>query len=254
MMQRADHEGPEDFEKPDTFSALRGFAGHLTGFVGQSRTAAASIAVVLLLSVGMIFFLRGDDTPPPRRVQEFMIVNVVPPPPPPPPPPPEEKPPEEQKMVDQPEIKEPEIKEEAKVEEPADAPADVLPPGPLELNAPAEGPGDAFNMRSGTGNGAGGGGGGGSRWGYYAAIVQQQIEAALRTNPKTRNIGAQIRLSLWVDSTGRITRVQFSPSTGDPEADAVIRSNLLVGLVLRERPAADMPMPVQTRVTARRPG
>jgi membrane protein involved in colicin uptake len=68
----------------------------------------------------------------------------------------------------------------------------VLPPGPLELNAPAEA-GDAFNMRSGTGNGAGGGGGGGSRWGYYAAIVQQQIEAALRTNPKTRNIGAQIR-------------------------------------------------------------
>lgn len=157
-------------------------------------------------------------------------------------------------MIEQPEMKEPEVKEEAKVEEPMDAPADALPPGPLELNAPAEGPGDAFGLRSGTGNGAGGGGGGGSRWGYYAAIVQQQIEAALRSNPKTRNIVAQIRLSLWTDSTGRIIRVQFTPSTGDAEADALIRSELLVGLTLRERPPADMPMPVVTRVTARRPG
>jgi outer membrane biosynthesis protein TonB len=225
---------------------------HMIDFFGRNRTAVASIAVAALLGGVLIVFLRGDDTPPPKRIQEFTIVTVVPPPPPPPPPP-EEKPPEE-KMVEQPEIKEPELKEEAKVEEPMDAPADELPPGPLELNAPAEGPGDSFGLRSGTGNGAGGGGGGGSRWGFYAAIVQQQIEAALRSNPKTRNLVAQVQVRLWADSTGRITRVQLTPSTGDPEADALIRSNLLVGLVLRERPPADMPMPVVTRVTARRPG
>jgi len=253
MTQQSDQSPPNDAEEVDEPTTLRARAARCIGFVQQNKTAAGSIVVVLLLGVGLIIFVRGDDMPPPRKVQEFTIVNVVPPPPPPPPPPPEVKPPEPE-MVKQPEMQEPEVKEEAKVEEPKDEPADALPPGPLELNAPAEGPGDSFNLRSGTGNGAGGGGGGGSRWGFYGAIVQQEIEAALRSNPKTRHLAAQVKLRVWADSTGRITRVQLAPSTGDAEADELIRSNLLVGLMLRERPPADMPMPVVTRVTARRPG
>jgi periplasmic protein TonB len=50
-----------------------------------------------------------------------------------------------------------------------------------------------------------------------------------------------------------VSRVQVS-STGDPELDAVIRNEVFGGLVLREPPPKDMPMPMVARVTARRPG
>jgi hypothetical protein len=42
-------------------------------------------------------------------------------------------------------------------------------------------------------------------------------------------------------------------STGDAELDAIIRDEVLGGLTLREPPPKDMPMPVVTRVTERRP-
>ncbi len=98
-----------------------------------------------------------------------------------------------------------------------------------------------------------GGGGGGSKWGWYAAIVTQQIDSALRANPKTRGMVVQTEIRLWADASGRITRVQLGASTGDPEIDAVIRDQVLGGIVLREPPPRDMPMPLVTRVTAHRP-
>ncbi len=52
-------------------------------------------------------------------------------------------------MIEQPEMKEPEVKEEAKVEEPMDAPADALPPGPLELKRQPKGRATPFGLRSG---------------------------------------------------------------------------------------------------------
>jgi protein TonB len=84
-------------------------------------------------------------------------------------------------------------------------------------------------------------------------IVTSQIEAAMRANPKTRNIATQIQVRLWADGTGRVTRVVLTPSTGDAEVDAAIRNDVIGGLTLREPPPKDMPMPVVTRVTAHRP-
>ena len=66
-------------------------------------------------------------------------------------------------------------------------------------------------------------------------------------------MATQIQVRLWADSTGRVTRVTISPSTGDAELDAIIRDEVLGRLTLREPPPRDMPMPVVTRVTARRP-
>lgn len=158
---------------------------------------------------------------------------------------------------------EPEIKQEEPVETPKEAPpdqpADEPPPGPLGLDAAAEGPGDAFGLAGkpggkglGLGNG-GGGGGGGSKWGWYAAIVQQQIEAAMRRNPRTRAAKTQLQIRIWADKSGRITRA-VPTSTGDAELDAAIRNDVLAGLSLRQPPPDDMPMPIVMRVTARRPG
>ncbi len=214
----------------------------------------AALAVIAVLMGGAIYVLVGhDDIPPPRQVRELTIVNVVPPPPPPPPPP--QKMPE-QKMIEQPKMAEPEFKEDKPLEKPKDEPVNDAknsePPGPLSLDAKATGPGDLFNLGGKPGGSPYGGGGGGSRFGWYASIVQSQIEAALRGNARTRNAVMQIRVRLWADGSGRVSRVELS-STGDAELDAIIRNDVLGSLMLREPPPKDMPMPMVARVTARRP-
>jgi outer membrane biosynthesis protein TonB len=219
---------------------------------GAATGAGVGALAVIATVVG--FFVLGDDTPPPKRVQEITIVSITPPPPPPPPPPPEVKPPEPE-MIKQEPIVDPQVKEEAKTEEPKEAPPDdAPPPGPLGLDAAADGPGDSFNLagRPGGNGLLNGGGGGGSRWGYYSAMVQQQIEAALRANPKTRNSVGQVQVRLWADNTGRVTRVQIVSFTGDADVDSIIRGEVLPGLALRDPPPNDMPMPIVTRITLRR--
>jgi periplasmic protein TonB len=216
------------------------------------RYGAALAVVAVLFAGGVYLFLGHDDMPPPRQVRELTIVNIAPPPPPPPPPPPE------QKMIEQPKMAEPEIKQDKPVEKPKDEPAKDAkndePPGPLALDAKAVGPGDLFNLAGKPGGSLyGGGGGGGSRWGWYASIVQAQIEAALRANSRTSRAVLQLQVRLWADGTGRINRVQLVSSTGDAELDQIIRDDVLGSLTLREPPPKDMPMPMVTRVTARRP-
>jgi periplasmic protein TonB len=213
----------------------------------------AALGVIAVLLSGAIYLLVGhDDMPPPRQVREITIVNVVPPPPPLPP----QKMPE-QKMVEQPKMAEQEFKEDKPLDKPKDEPVkdakNEEPPGPLSLDAKAVGPGDLFNLGGKLGGNPYGGGGGGSRWGWYASIVQSQIETALRGNSRTRNAVMQVRIRLWADGTGRVNRVQLVSSTGDAELDAIIRNDVLGSLTLREPPPKDMPMPMVTRVTARRP-
>jgi periplasmic protein TonB len=212
----------------------------------------AVLALIAVLFGGVVYSFTGhDDLPPPRQVRELTIVNIVPPPPPPPPPP--QMP--EQKMVEQPKMAEPEIKQDKPVpkDEPVKDAKNDEPPGPLSLDAKAVGPGDLFNLGGKPGGNPYGGGGGGSRWGWYASIVQAQIEAALRANNRTRNATMQVEIRLWADATGHVNRIQLVSSTGDAELDATIRDNVLGGLTLREPPPKDMPMPMITRVTARRP-
>ena len=214
----------------------------------------AALALIAVLLGGVVYFLSGhDDLPPPRQLREFTVVNIVPPQKQQPPP---QMP--EQKMIEQPKMAEPEFKEDRPVEKPRDEPVKDAknnePPGPLSLDAKAVGPGDLFNLGGKPGgNPYGGGGGGGSRWGWYGSIVTAQIESALRSNPKTRNMATRIQVRLWADATGRVNRVQLTPSTGDAELDAIIRNEVLGNLTLREPPPKDMPMPVVTRVSAQRP-
>jgi outer membrane biosynthesis protein TonB len=215
--------------------------------------AGTGALVVALMIAGVVAMLSGDKDPP-RKVHELTIVAIVPPPPPPPPPP--EKQPE-QKMVEQTPVKQ-EIIEEKPVDIPKDAPPDAKDdpmPGPPGLDDAGKGPGDLLGRPGGRGfiGGGGGGGGGSSRWGWYASIVQAQIEAALRANEKTRHAVMRIQVRLWSDATGRINRVQLVSSSGNSDLDAVIRDQILSGLTLREPPPKDMPMPIITRVTAQSP-
>jgi periplasmic protein TonB len=236
------------------------------GLVGKARdlfrkhraAAIAGLGAVGLVSGLVVLIVSGDDAPPLRKVQEFTVVTITPPPPPPPPPPQEQKI-EEPEMIEQEPIVDPEVADKPPDEEPAEdeppAESDEPPLGPLGLDAEAEGPGDAFNLAGNPGgNGLlNGGGGGAPPWTRYAAIVQREIEAAIHANPKTRNSSAQVRVRIWADRLGRIARVELVTSSGNPDVDAAIRSEVLTGLSIGEPPPADMPMPVLTRITTRRP-
>jgi periplasmic protein TonB len=214
------------------------------------RYASALVVIGLLFVAGAYWFFGGDGLPPPKPRQDTITIIIRPPPPPPPPPP-------EQKMIEQPKMAEQEFKEDKPDEKPPEpkpdneANAKDEPPGPATLNAPV-GPGGL--LPQGKGGGGGGGGSGGSRWGYYAAMVQSQIESALAANSRTRKAVLQVQIRLWADGTGRVNRVQLMSSTGDAELDAIIRNEVLGSLMLREPPPKDMPMPMVTRVTERRPG
>lgn len=219
------------------------------------RYGAVVVVVGALFVGGWFLVMSGSDMPPPKQVRELTVVNIVPPPPPPPPP--------EQKMLEQPKVtEEAKMLEQPLDEKPPEKPADdpvkdaknEEPPGPLSLDAKATGPGDLFNLGSKVGgNPYGGRGGGGSKYGWYASIVQTQIEAAIRANERTKNAVMQLQFRIWADNTGRVSRVELVNSSGSAEVDAAIRNDVIGRLTLREPPPTDMPMPINVRATGRKP-
>lgn len=200
------------------------------------------------LAVLVLDFMHREGTPKRQVVTTITTVKL---PPPPPPPPPKEPPPEPPKL-EEPKIKEPDpIKPEAQKPEPAPVP----PPPGLGFEGQG-GPGGYGNIGvagSGTGIGGGGGGGtGGSILAWYAGYVVKAIQEALQKNDATRAGSYRLVVKLWLDPRGAVTRSQLVSSSGDAEQDAAI-TRVLNGLVLTEAPPADMPQPVQVRITARRP-
>jgi outer membrane biosynthesis protein TonB len=150
-----------------------------------------------------------------------------------------------------------EINEHPEPEKPKDEPIkdsnNEEPPGPLSLDAKPVGPGDLFNL-GGKPGGSPYGGRGGGPGGSYGAWVSAQIQSALQANSRTRKAVMQTVIRVWVDQTGRVTKVTLTPSTGDAELDSIIRNDVLGNLTLRQPPPRDTPMPLIHRVTESRPG
>lgn len=150
------------------------------------------------------------------------------------------------------------IKETAAVEEPPPEEAPSADPVP-DIGTNLTGPGgpDGYGLgRSKGGSGRTGAGLGGaprSRWGLYAGQVQKTIANALREHPKLRKAALSAQVRVWADSNGRITRVALVKSTGDTSLDQAISDETLRGLQLAEAPPAGMPMPINLKLTARRP-
>jgi outer membrane biosynthesis protein TonB len=214
------------------------------------------IVAVMVCGAGGFLLLKQPSGPKttPRKAVEPTMVRVQLPPPPPPPPKVLPPPPPEQKMVEQ--------KAVTADEKPADKPKDEPPkakdePPALGTNIRGNGPGDGFGLgSSGNGGRIGGNGSaaGASRFGWYAGQVQSRLQQALERNPKTRKASFnRLTAKIWVDASGRITRAKVSPSSGDPAIDSAIEQEALVGQQLTEPPPAGMLMPINLRLTARRP-
>ena len=148
-------------------------------------------------------------------------------------------------MVEQPPVKPNEVK--PKEDKSPDKPPG--PPGPA-----ANGPPSDFGLGGGGGGGGSGlGGGGSSRFGYYANEVTSKISDAIHKNDKTRDARAHVKVRIWVDNTGRITRVRLTGSSDDPAVDTALQNDILTGLTLPEPPPSDMPMPIVMMVSEARP-
>jgi len=122
---------------------------------------------------------------------------------------------------------------------------------PAECRQPVAVLADQFQQRVRGGNALGGGNR--SRWGWYAGQVQKTVAEALRQNPRLRKAAMSAQVRVWADSNGRVTRVTLAKSTGDPALDEAITSEALRGLQLAEAPPRGMPMPINLKLTARRP-
>ena len=132
------------------------------------------------------------------------------------------------------------------------APAPAKDEPPMGTGIKGDGSGDAFGLGNGPGNGGIGGNGNGSKWGWYASQVSSRIQSALQQNRKTRSASMNVKVRVWPDRAGRITRAQLAGSTGDPALDSAV-DQALTGLQLEQPPPAGMPAPIVLQLAARRP-
>lgn len=173
-----------------------------------------------------------------RKAQDVMMVQLPPPPPvvlPPPPPPP----PVEEEMI------------EHEDETPKDdTPVDTAPSTGVVSNGPA----DNFGLRAKGGNGRRNISAAStvSTWAPYASQAASRIADSMRRHSKLRSSTMAIKVRVWIDATGRITRAS-AQSTGDAALDAALQGEVLTGIQLSGPPPEGMKMPVNLRVTARRP-
>lgn len=208
-----------------------------------------ALGVGVLVMLGVVMFagrqlFSSHNTAPPKA-SDFVMVKLPPPPPPPPPKPPEQK--VEPKMIEQ----APVDKEESKPDEkPKEEPPQI------STNIKGDGQSDGFSGLGSRGDVSLGngrnGGSGGSRWGWYAGQVQTRISESLRKNPRTHSADFNVKVRIWPDAAGRITRAQLEGSTGDAAVDDAIKNEVLTGLQLQEPPPPGMPSPIVMRLSARR--
>jgi periplasmic protein TonB len=71
----------------------------------------------------------------------------------------------------------------------------------------------------------------------------------LRREDKLRFAKFTAELRIWLDSLGKVTRVQLTSSSGDPAVDSAVTRSL-TGLDMGEPPPKDMPQPIRLRTKA----
>jgi periplasmic protein TonB len=225
------------------YGEKRGF-GARYGFV---------IGIVVVAVIGVVLFNKmfsGQKSAPPRKAQEMVMIRPTPPAPPPPPPPPPPQTPQEapkEQMLEQTPVDEAEAKPE-----PQEAPSPAMGTN-VQGNGAPDGFGLSGNKAGFLGGGSGGGKTNGSRFGWYANLVVKSVTEALSQNSRTRNASFNIKVRIWSDVGGRVTRAKLAETSGDPAIDEAIRSEILNGFQLKEPPPEGMPMPIVMRLTARRP-
>lgn len=143
---------------------------------------------------------------------------------------------------------------DAPVDEPASEGSEAM-----GTNVQGDGPPDGFGL-VGRGSGGtigggrvGGGGSGNASWDNYSSQVGIQLRNALSQHEKTRAASLRLPISIWLDPNGTIERVRLDTSSGNPELDRAIETEVFADFRLASPPPTDMPQPIRLRITAQRP-
>jgi TonB family protein len=208
-----------------------------------------ALAAVAAL-VALVWHLLTDTAATRREVAGPPMVMVPPPPPPPPPEP--EKLPEPTPEKIKPELREPEPV-------PAEAPKDDSPPSPnkdlgdpVTMDSAAQAGTDAFGIAAGRGGGMSGTGGGlgaGSYSRYFSSALQQAFTRDARTR---QLVFEDIRLDIWLDAEGRVTRVQLVQGTGNTQTDEAVLA-MVRDFRSDETPPPSWHSPARISIRGRRP-
>ncbi|TCV91777.1 outer membrane transport energization protein TonB [Luteibacter rhizovicinus] len=209
-----------------------------------------AVAVAVLLGiVGMIWHMAGSRVGVRREAPRIATITPLPPPPPPP----KEKPPEPKKVEE--EIKQT-IDKPAEPMKPVDAPKpsnDVA--KQVTINSDAQAGSDSFNIGAGTGGGmVGSGGGSGSGTGSYDQYLGYAIQQAVQRDERVNRLVFEVRVDIWMDPDGRLTRAQLVGSTGNQTTDDALAAALRAMPRVDAAPPSTTHFPLRVSIRGRRPG
>ncbi|ASK32915.1 energy transducer TonB (plasmid) [Alcanivorax sp. N3-2A] len=216
------------------------------------RYATLSIALVAFLLLAWLLWQWANNQSGVRReVPKQQMIIPLPPPPPEPEEQPEPPPEPEQRVEPEPEP-EPTPVEEPTPEEPP-SPADDLAEA-MQIDGEAQAGNDAFNIAAGGGSGMAGSGAGrigNATYGQYLSYAFQKI---LREDEAIRHLSYRVRVNLWLDRDGQVTRVELLKSSGDQDVDEKIIAALRGTTALDQKPPPSLTLPVRMSLQGRRPG
>jgi len=216
------------------------------------RFAWAVAGLAVLAGLSWLIWLWANDTAGVRRqvAKQEMIIPLPPPPPPEETPKPEPEPEPEEVVEPEPEP-EPTPVEEPTPEEPP-SPADDLSEA-MQIDGEAQAGSDAFNIAAGGGGGMGGSGAGvgNASYGQYLSYAFQK---ALREDQSIRHLSYRVEVNLWLDRSGRVTRVQLLESSGDDDVDDKVIAALRDIKPMDQEPPRTLTLPVRMSLQGRRPG
>jgi TonB family protein len=230
------------FRVPARARALwRSWGGHILG------------VLALAVLVAVVWYLMSGTASTKREVAA--TPTLVLPPPPPPPPEPEKLPEPEPEKV-KPEVQEP----EPKPLEPLEPPKDDTPPSPSQdlgdpvtIDGAAQAGTDAFGIQAGRGGGMTGGGGGGLGSRSYSSWLSSALQQAFVRDQRTRQLAFDdIRIELWLDANGAVSRVQLTQGTGTARIDEAVLA-MVRDFRADERPPASLRFPLRMSIKGRRP-
>ena len=84
----------------------------------------------------------------------------------------------------------------------------------------------------------------------FTAMLQSDIQTALRRNARTRGGSYRAVVDLWVDPSRAVQRIELSQSTGDRERDASVQA-ALQGLIVSRPAPPNTPQPVRVVIMVR---
>lgn len=215
--------------------------------IRRGAVAAALLAVFAGGAFTVSQLMHSGAEAPKKVIDTVRLQLIQPPPPPPPPPQPQPPPPPQPKQF----LEQPKLADKP-VEKPPEAPKAAA------LSTDLKGPGsDNFGL-SGSGNGDTIGGGGGDqdagKFGWYASIIQTQVQALLQKDDKLRSGRYRVILSIWLAPDGKAQRIKLVNATGDTSLDGEIQEQLASMPPLSSAPPQDMPQPVNLRIEGRPSG